>query len=404
MQSQTKKKIKKIKTAQLVVLIILIIDFVLMIVLGVINGANGPFPYLSAALVVLGLVELFLAIARRKTNSNDGYVKAKPANNHSDGYIKPNPHTYNNNQEEPKENKEIRDKIWQFDAFARDYYSKLPLDDFSFSDSDLIDLKNEVSHGQLTVQTLKPLVDKMIKHLGQTFNFASIQIVRVAPGEGNYAGYVEKNSHCITVNYDGAMTYKAVLALLAHEVSHLYQFYEFTKYPNEGIETEEFTDFLTFYLGFGSFVENGYTYYLNLETKRTLGYLNAYGLSFAKTTLKARREMKKIEKEDNDKMVVIKDRADQISKVIPEYYQIIESIIENLNHCTNIGSDDLAEIGRNINLFKQFNLHACHQTNITIQKCKNLTTIQTLEKEIQKYAKQIFDLYSFFIQMNEKYR
>ncbi|MBO6280092.1 MAG: hypothetical protein J6M95_00730 [Bacilli bacterium] len=393
---------KKIPTGVWIVWIISI--FILFIAaLGNLSGGHFETSIVLWILFGIDLLAFIIVIAvggkknteNKESSQNNGTTKE--ANS-----AKPNP-------DDLPENIAIRKKIWAFDAFVRDNFRKLPLDEISFSYDELYELTHTVGSGKLNVETLRPIVNKMLKHLNQTFNYASIEVRYVKPGEINKAGHIESDSHKIVVNYDGKMTSNSVLALLAHEISHAYQFYEFSKYPGSEREVEEFTDFLTFYLGFGSLVEKGYNYFYfdddkeHREHKVRLGYLNDYALAFSKTTMKGRKTMKEMSLEEDEEKKIIKNKVKQIHDTIPDYLRLISGIIDNLTHCKNINGEDLSEIGNAVLSFQGIKAEHINAINERAIKENRLTGLKAIQEEMNKIAKEVFELYSLLSMMNDKY-
>ena len=352
---------KKIPTGVWIVWIISI--FILFIAaLGNLSGGHFEASIVLWILFGIDLLAFIIVIAvggkknteNKESSQNNGTTKETNS-------AKPNP-------DDLPENIAIRKKIWAFDAFVRDNFRKLPLDEISFSYDELYELTHTVGSGKLNVETLRPIVNKMLKHLNQTFNYASIEVCYVKPGEINKAGHIESDSHKIVVNYDGKMTSNSVLALLAHEISHAYQFYEFSKYPGSEREVEEFTDFLTFYLGFGSLVEKGYNYFYfdddkeHREHKVRLGYLNDYALAFSKTTMKGRKTMKEMSLEEDEEKKIIKNKVKQIHDTIYNEFPVSE--------INNIQGDYLKEI------YLPETIEYNESGNIPIQNCPLLTKIE----------------------------
>lgn len=402
------KEKKGAPTALWIIWIVSIIVF-FVVALGNLSGGNFTLAIVFGILFLIDIIAMAIVlfsngkkdkgvpktISSSSRTSYSGGTKANP---------QPSPKT---NPDDLPENIELRKKIWKFDAFVRDNFPKLPLEEIEFSREELHELSDTAGFGNLKVETLRPIVNKMLKHLNQTFNYASIEIRHVEPGELNQAGHIESTSHRIVLNYDGHMTCNSVLALLAHEISHAYQFYEFSKYPGPEREVEEFTDFLTFYLGFGSLVQKGYDYIYfdneHHEHKVRLGYLNDYALSFSRTTMNGRKAMKEMALEEDEEKRIIKNKAKQTSDMIPEYLNIISGTIENLSHCQTLSGDDMAEIGRTIHSFQGIQVEHVKAINERIQKESRLSELKIAQKEMNDLAKEVFDIYSLFMQMNDKY-
>lgn len=181
---------------------------------------------------------------------------------------------------------------------------------------------------------------------------------------------------------------------------------EFSKYPNEK-DIEYFTDFLTYYLGFGSLVEDGKIYryvdYMNTEHEVRLGYLDDYALAFSRTTMNGRKTMKEMALKENEEMRVIKNKIKQINDSIPEYLRIISSYIDNLTHCKNLSEDDLSIAGRAAGDFKSIEIEIINSINDSAYKETKLDRLRLIQKEMNTRAKQIFDLYILFSELNDKY-
>lgn len=391
------EKIERIKKAQLILLVLVIIDFVSLILVGVLKGHVGFNIALSSVLVALGIAEIVLSRVRVRINRNRKQEETPFTGGPT--------YTYHSNhkisEEDLPENIEIREKIRKFDVFVRDNFENLPLEEFSFNEESLFELKQSLNLKELTPKVLRPLVNMMIKHLGQTFNFANIVVNIVNPGEVNNAGHIDED-HEITINYDGAMPYTSVLAVLAHEISHAYQFYEFRKYPGERMEVEEFTDFLTYYLGFGNFIDKGYVYFYGGRSIR-LGYLDDYALNFSKTTMKARKTMREIKREEDEEIVHLKNDIKQTAEMIPEYIRLISSIVNNLSNCQNLESEDMSEIGRHVTEYQNYYIRDVRELHEQSIKENDIDNLNNIHKQMNNKAKTIFDLYIFFSMMNDKY-
>lgn len=410
--SKSKETITKIKKAQLYLLIPLGICLIAMIVLGVARQMDF-YPIPCVMLILLGIVEIILVLKSKSSLRKPKVTpKQSKSSNPSPTYTDPHPDYAKtgakiNNVDDLTINIKARKKIWEFDAFVRDNYPNLPLEEISFSQDELKELVSNVNvKGILTTEILMPIVKKMLKHLNQTFNYASVEVRRVEPGQVKQAGLIESTTHKIVVNYDGRMTYRSVLALLAHELSHAYQFYEFSKYPDEK-DIEYFTDFLTYYLGFGSLIEDGKIYryvdYSHKEHEVRLGYLDDYALAFSRTTMNGRKTMKEMALEENEEIRVIKNKIKQINDSIPEYLRIISSYIDNLTHCKNISGDDLSIAGRAAGDFKSIEIEIINSINDRAYKETKLDRLRLIQKEMNTRAKQIFDLYILFSELNDKY-
>lgn len=402
------KEKKGAPTALWIIWIVSIIVF-FVVALGNLSGGNFTLAIVFGILFLIDIIAIAIVLFSNGKKDN-GVPKTTSSSSRTSysGGTKANPQpSPKTNPDDLPENIELRKKIWKFDAFVRDNFPKLPLEEIEFSREELHELSDTAGFGNLKVETLRPIVNKMLRHLNQTFNYASIEIRHVKPGELNQAGHIESTSHRIVLNYDGHMTCNSVLALLAHEISHAYQFYEFSKYPGPEREVEEFTDFLTFYLGFGSLVQKGYDYIYfdneHHEHKVRLGYLNDYALSFSRTTMNGRKAMKEMALEEDEEKRIIKNKAKQTSDMIPEYLNIISGTIENLSHCQTLSGDDMAEIGRTIHSFQGIQVEHVKAINERIQKESRLSELKIVQKEMNDLAKEVFDIYSFFMQMNDKY-
>lgn len=407
-----KETVAKIKKAQLILIIPIILCFIAMILLGVARQMDF-YPIPCVALITLSIVEIVLVVKRKNLSKQPEVINKQPkTSNPSSTYTGPHPdyakaETKSNSVDDLPINVKARKKIWEFDAFVRDNYPNLPLNEISFSQDELKDLISNVNNkGILNADILMPIVKKMLKHLNQTFNYASVEVRRVEPGQVQQAGHIESTTHKIVVNYDGRMTYRTVLALLAHELSHAYQFYEFSKYPDEK-DVEFFTDFLTYYLGFGSLIEEGYKYgYFDSEHREhkvRLGYLDDYALSFSRTTMNGRKAMKEMALEEAGEIKIIKNKINQINNSIPEYLKIISSYIENLTNCKSLSSDDLSIAGRAVGEFESMRIEVINTINDRAVKETKLNKLKSIQKEMDAKAKQVFDLYMLFSELNDKY-
>lgn len=303
----------------------------------------------------------------------------------------------------PITDEEKRKLIWKFDSFVRDSYPNLPLDEFKIEYCDVDRIKKGLKDKSLCANDLNPVVNKMIKHLNQTFNYAFVEVNKVEIEELNTAGFVDSFRHKIVVNYHLLMNSDNILAILAHEVSHCFQYYESSKYIGTTEEIEKFTDFLTIYLGFGKLTLAGKEYCIiggDVEHRGILGYLDKYSLMFAITTANGRKEIKKILNEDKMKLSIIKKRIDQLINIFSSYKENISSVIMRFNYFSNITEADSKLISKLMYDNSQIDIN--YYLSI-VQDIESLTEIEDLEKIEKLLNKKLKELYDIYILINEIY-
>lgn len=316
------------------------------------------------------------------------------------------PKVNNNKKEEnsfPITDEEKRKLIWKFDGFVRDNYPNLPLDEFKIEYCDVDRIKKGLKDKSLCANDLNPVVNKMIKHLNQTFNYAFVDVNKVEIGELNTAGFVDSFKHKIVVNYHELMNSDNILAILAHEVSHCYQYYESLKYIGSTEEIEKFTDFLTIYLGFGKLTLAGKEYCIiggGVEHRGVLGYLDKYSLMFAITTSNGRKEIKKILNDDKMKLSIIKKRSDQLVNIFSSYKENISSVSMRFNYFSNITEADSKLISEL--MYKNSQIDINYFMSI-VQDIENFSEIEEFEKKEKLLNKKLKELYDIYILINEIY-
>ncbi len=112
----------------------------------------------------------------------------------------------------------------------------------------------------------------MEKHLGFGCTHCIVSMEKLGK---NCAGYIEKESYdfnFVSIGYECFYNTDNYIAIIAHELSHAYQYKNgWPRFEDES-KTEIFTDVLTAYLGFGLYTINGKKAY-GANVSVTHGYL-----------------------------------------------------------------------------------------------------------------------------------
>lgn len=153
--------------------------------------------------------------------------------------------------------------IKEFDEFIAKVYPQLPLEEFK---AKLVDT---------SIEEIRKFSNKMQKHLG-----FDKQIFIIEYGDNlneKEAGLFRRDNILMcTIKIKNNLLKSQIEAVLAHEMAHAYQSFFGKSNYDDGNEqlSEIFTDALTMYLGFGSFIKNGY-YIPKFEKVERLGYIEA---------------------------------------------------------------------------------------------------------------------------------
>jgi len=273
-------------------------------------------------------------------------------------------------------------KIWDFDKYIKNNYINLPLPEFKLHKQ--INLDSKICTGLLSSSDLDDVVKQMIKHLKQTFNYASIEVKLKNDNENsNKAGQVDNIMHKIQIYYSKDMKTINILAILAHEISHVYQYYEKIQYSDKVEDVEKFTDALTFYLGFGDFTLKGKRYYV-LNGYKTLGYLNDEELKTAQLIYKGRVEIKDILREETDLINIVKKKINTSVQVLKSYREQVNLLFSQLQKKNKINKTDFESISR---ISQEIYLHKNIDIEGHLSSLKNFT-----EKKDYEDLLKVFDL------------
>ena len=252
-------KIRKIKKLRLFLFGFLILCWTSIFVLGG-NGVEVFFP-IPISLGVLSIIaEIVLGIilnketGGQKKNSDDN---PRPYNGGSTNDYGPPPH---------KNVRETTDSfIKEIDDYISKEYPELPYDEavlnINFSSDFLSDIR------KTTIE--------MQRHLGIS-DYITITVNLRKLNDGSSlkleAGHFSRTGVITAeIEIDSGLSKDMALACLAHEMSHFYQSFKGRQpYEDGSIKEEQFTDLLTYYLGFSKLVKNGY--YSNASK---LGYVES---------------------------------------------------------------------------------------------------------------------------------
>lgn len=138
-------------------------------------------------------------------------------------------------------------------------FVNLPHNDFELKKSLFDQLDKECKIGSVHVSTIQKILIEMEHFLGIFGKDQSIIFMEKI--NDDMAGYIEKRDFILnemTIGFNDIYSPYNYLSVLAHEVSHEFQFFNHKEHLFKDLmEAEEFTDDLTFYLGFGIYTEKG---------------------------------------------------------------------------------------------------------------------------------------------------
>lgn len=165
------------------------------------------------------------------------------------------------------------DYLKTFGPYIRRRFKNLPLDQYSVPEKLYKQLDDEIiDKGHPSTSILQKIVIDMEKHLGFGCMHCIVSMEKLGK---NCAGYIEKESYdfnFVSIGYEYFYSADNYIAIIAHELSHAYQYKNgWPRFEDES-KAEIFTDVLTAYLGFGLYTISGKkTYGTNVSV--TLGYL-----------------------------------------------------------------------------------------------------------------------------------
>lgn len=239
----------------------------------------------------------------------------------------------------------LPEPILRFYKAVERHFPDLPFPKYQPPSGLLATLRSEVEKGKPTIVTLQSITMDMERHI----SLKEHAIIHIEENGGNNAGYIEKHDSVfseISIFYSRVYDERQYLAILAHEISHEYQFSLSMQSIFSEQEQEVFTDFLTFYLGFGDLTKEGKNarkttsqpmsdgqVHLITETAR-LGYLDEiyfhYG-DYCPIRLKNDREKKaKLDRENR----MYKRKLSELIVLVPKYFEQVQTLLSSLKEAT----------------------------------------------------------------------
>lgn len=235
-------KIEKIKKAQLLLLFPIGFCFVAMIILGVLQQMDF-YAIPGVLITLLGFAEIILAIAR--SNKNNKQNKQPRSSSFSGGanasYVPP-----------PIKRATDDSFIKEIDDYVAREFSELPLDNaligLTFATDYLSDIRKTAYEMQMHLGLASFIITISLRKLNDE------NTKRLEAGHFKRTGLLTAE-----IEIDSSLSKVVALACLAHEMSHAYQSFKGkSPYPDGTQKEEQFTDLLTYYLGFSDLVKNGY--------------------------------------------------------------------------------------------------------------------------------------------------
>lgn len=224
------------------------------------------------------------------------------------------------------------------------------------------------------------------------------------------AGYIEKRDFILnemTIGFNDIYSPYNYLSVLAHEVSHEFQFFNHKEHLFKDLmEAEEFTDDLTFYLGFGIYTEKGKIAtkiteeIIDLNTKKEitrtckLGYLNKCYFSdlfYCSAKLNNDRLQNKINIEQNICII------NKIETLLSTHKIYLDSCFHLINEIKSkkISKKDFSLIK---NFYSEFNELSNREiiTEAGDYKKHNLACNKKLFEIVRNKTNSLFEFYSKF--------
>lgn len=252
--SANKEKIEKIKKAQLFLLIPIGLCFIAMVVLGI--AQQMDFYAIPGVLItLLGIAELVLVGVRVNEN-----------NKQSSGNRQTSSFSGSSTTYAPPPARRVTDDFFieEIDDYVAKEFPELPLDNATINLSFTTDYLSDIRKAAFEMQ----------KHLGiQTFIITiSIRKLNDENDKKREAGHFRRTGLITAeIEIDSHLSKTMALACLAHEMSHAYQSFKGKRpYEDGSLKEEQFTDLLTYYLGFSGLIKNGY-----YSGNQKLGYVES---------------------------------------------------------------------------------------------------------------------------------
>ena len=344
-------------------LLLLIISILVVIVFGVggigelVSGNIIGIPLLGVLvcyLVILVVVKKHTENKKSKQNKkftqqkNEKATRGKNINDHYTDFV-----DYGK-----KDPVHIDQLVLVFDNMIRQNFPELPKPSFKLNDYLFNKLEIECNNGVPHVDTLQKILIEMEHFLNITMSNQSI--IFLEKNKDNISGFISRQFYSlneITICYDSCYNANNYIAILAHELSHAYQYSKNKSNLFGNLElNEEFTDALTFYLGFSEYFINGKEALKSDKDniKRiTLGYLNKNlfdDLVFSVEKLKKDKAQKdaqsKIYKETLNKIICLKD-------TYRSYLVTINILIQQLQTNLTLNLDELYTINEFLITFNE---------------------------------------------------
>ena len=282
----------------------------------------------------------------------------------------------------------VPEEIAEFDRAVRLHFQEFPYKEYSCPNSLYEKLKAEAEKGRPTVNTLQTILIDMEHHLGMKNNQSIITLEKI---EDNRAGYIEKQYYSfndITVGYRDIYNADCYLAILAHELSHAYQYYKMMQNLFSDKKMERFTDVLTFYLGFGRYTKAGKTVKrtktigfdpenMRYQTETvTLGYMNEGDFPYVEMLVNNLREQKERAAKEKAEQVKAVEEIDKLLDAISIYFETIQSQLNNLKN-KKFSEDELKTIQ---GILMRFDSDYLNRLKASLGEYKKMNLAQSKEK------------------------
>ncbi len=296
------------------------------------------------------------------------------------------------------------DIVTEFDRIIKLNLPELPNEDWKCPLDLYNNLEKEIKlNKKPNVLTLQMILISMEKHLGLKDNKSIIVLEKL---DDSTPGYIEKHDYSfneITLSYREFYNANCYIGVLAHELSHAYQYSK--RVENlfaDRNKQEKFTDALTFYLGFGEYTEKGKTVTYKkfveatskgnkyLTTTYTLGYLESSSFVYFEEKVEECLNQKKKTAEENKKNKALISQIDESLNSITIYKETIDNQINELknkklsdeqvkyvqDYLLNFGDDYLNNLKSSIGDYKRAGVAANQNTlDLTTKQLKELITI-----------------------------
>lgn len=286
-------------------------------------------------------------------------------------------------------------------------FPELPKPEFILKTDLFNQLEKECEEGKPTITTLQSILIEMEHHVG--ISSSNQSIIMFTKIDDNKAGYIEKMNYSlneITIAYNDIFKANNYISILAHELSHAYQFSKnkHTLFTGTCNLNEKFTDALTFYLGFGEYTKKGKravkvttamvgpNVYKKETRSSVLGYLNEgyfYFVEKNSNKLFSERKKQKAEKDENNKMIT------KIEASLKAYKTYLESsflIIDDLKN-KQLSSSEFELIS---GFYIKYNesSYSVLESKIKNYKTQNLSANKENLKIIETEMTDLFEIYN----------